>query len=77
MKGRLYKAGVRNVMCYEAECWTIEEDRHQMRMIRMCGKTLLDRVPSAVLRAKPEVEVIKKTSGRTQAEMAGPYRKNE
>ena len=65
LKGRLYKACVRSVMCYGAECWAmkIADTRRmqstEMRMIRlMCGKTIKDRLPSAVLRERSDIEDI-------------------
>ena len=66
LKGRLYKACVRSVMCYGAECWAmkIADSRRmqstEMRMIRlMCGKTTIrDRLPSAVLRERSDIEDI-------------------
>ena len=65
LKGRLYKACVRSVMCYGVECWAmkIADSRRmqstEMRMIRlMCGKTTRDRLPSAVLRERSDIEDI-------------------
>jgi hypothetical protein len=63
LKGKLYKACVRSVLCYGAESWALKKDdmrrlQHtQMRMITMiCGKTLKDRLRSQVLREMVNVE---------------------
>ena len=55
LKGRLYKAFIRSVMCYGAKCWAMKKvDTRQMqttemRMVQMmCGKTLLDHMLNSV-----------------------------
>ena len=63
LKGKLYKACVRSVLCYgaEARAWKKDDMRRlqytEMRMIRMmCGKTLKDRLRSEVLRKMINME---------------------
>ena len=65
LKGRLYKACVRSVMSYGAECWSMKKadvrrmESTEMRMVRMmCGKTLRDKVPSIMLRERMGIEDI-------------------
>ena len=62
LKGRLYKACVRSVMCYGWAMKKVDIKRMQsteMRMIRMmCSKSLKDMIPNNVLREWIDVEDI-------------------
>lgn len=50
-------------MLYEFECWSNKKD-HEWKMkvveMRVCGGTLLDRVPNSIIRNSPGVVIINK-----------------
>ena len=64
-KRELYKACLRSVLVYGAECWALKaEDMRKLestekRMLRMmCGVTLMDRLRSEDIRERVGVECI-------------------
>ena len=78
LKGRLYKSCVRSVMCYGSECWAMKKadtrrmQATEMRMIRMmCGKTLRDGIPNALLRERTCVEDITNYLGENRLRWLG------
>ncbi|GKC96942.1 retrovirus-related pol polyprotein LINE-1 [Tanacetum coccineum] len=65
LKGKFYRVAIRPAMLHGSECWPITKalanrmEVAELRMLRWtCGKTMLDKIPNGVYRAKLEVESI-------------------
>jgi hypothetical protein len=78
MKGKVYESCIRSCMTYGSEAWLLKVEHESklettdMRMIRwMCGVSLRDRVPSAVLRVWVEVEPISDVCRRNRLRWFG------
>ena len=65
LKGKFYRVAIRSALLYGSECWPIKKEHErklevtEMRMLRwMCGRTLLDRIPTGVFRKELRVAPI-------------------
>ena len=83
-KGELYKACVRSVLVYGAECWALKaEDMRKLEstkrrmLIMMCGVTLMDRVRSEDIRERVGVECIESWVRRQRLRWFGHVERRE